>query len=118
MLDASNPENSQQQKAKKAKVQTVRPVERFWPDAIATLQPRASGHNGMAATAASSSPSGSATPRPQGAPSGESSAATAVATWGWHVKEAGPDHKGRKSHRLLSRNQFFQHLQVATGLSR
>lgn len=69
MLDASNPENSQQQKAKKAKVQTVRPVERFWPDAIATLQPRASGHNGMAATAASSSPSGSATPRPQGAPS-------------------------------------------------
>ncbi|EEC13638.1 homeobox protein Pknox1, putative, partial [Ixodes scapularis] len=44
MLDASNPESSQ--KAKKAKVQTVRPVERFWPDAIASLQPRASGHNG------------------------------------------------------------------------
>lgn len=44
MLDASNPENSQQ-KAKKAKVQTVRPVERFWPDAIASLQPRASSHN-------------------------------------------------------------------------
>nr|XP_037278785.1 homeobox protein PKNOX2-like isoform X3 [Rhipicephalus microplus] len=47
MLDASNPENSQQ-KAKKAKVQTVRPVERFWPDAIAALQPRPSSHNGMA----------------------------------------------------------------------
>lgn len=44
MLDASNPESSQ--KAKKAKVQTVRPVERFWPDAIASLQPRTSGHNG------------------------------------------------------------------------
>lgn len=70
MLDASNPENSQQ-KAKKAKVQTVRPVERFWPDAIASLQPRAaSSHNGMAAVAAaaaaSSSPGG--TPQ-QGRPS-------------------------------------------------
>lgn len=63
MLDASNPENSQQ-KAKKAKVQTVRPVERFWPDAIASLQPRASSHNGMAP--ASSSPSAQGKPSTSG----------------------------------------------------
>lgn len=49
MLDASNPESGQQ-KAKKAKVQTVRPVERFWPDAIASLQPKSSGHNGTDGT--------------------------------------------------------------------
>ncbi|XP_077525371.1 homeobox protein PKNOX2-like isoform X3 [Amblyomma americanum] len=63
MLDASNPENSQQ-KAKKAKVQTVRPVERFWPDAIASLQPRASSHNGMAP--ASPSPSAQGKPSTSG----------------------------------------------------
>ncbi|XP_065310075.1 homeobox protein PKNOX2-like isoform X2 [Dermacentor albipictus] len=62
MLDASNPENSQQ-KAKKAKVQTVRPVERFWPDAIASLQPRASSHNGMAPV---SSPSAHGRPSTSG----------------------------------------------------
>ncbi|XP_064463459.1 homeobox protein PKNOX2-like [Ornithodoros turicata] len=38
MLDAGNPEAAQ--KAKKAKVQSARPVERFWPDALASLQPR------------------------------------------------------------------------------
>ncbi|KAL1419883.1 hypothetical protein MTO96_004638 [Rhipicephalus appendiculatus] len=62
MLDASNPENSQQ-KAKKAKVQTVRPVERFWPDAIAALQPRPSSHNGMASV---SSPSAHGKPSTSG----------------------------------------------------
>ncbi|XP_013401144.1 homeobox protein PKNOX2-like [Lingula anatina] len=37
MLDASNPEGS---KAKKNKPQNNRPVQRFWPDSIANLQPQ------------------------------------------------------------------------------
>lgn len=38
MLDASNPDSSH--KAKKAKTQSTRPVQRFWPDNIANLQPQ------------------------------------------------------------------------------
>uniref|UniRef100_T1IS95 Homeobox domain-containing protein n=1 Tax=Strigamia maritima TaxID=126957 RepID=T1IS95_STRMM len=38
MLDASNPDASH--KAKKAKTQSSRPLQRFWPDNIANLQPQ------------------------------------------------------------------------------
>lgn len=42
MLDASNPDSSH--KAKKAKTQSTRPLQRFWPDNIANLQPQLPSH--------------------------------------------------------------------------
>lgn len=43
MLDASNPETNH--KSKKSKTQSNRPVQRFWPDNIASLQPQVQNSN-------------------------------------------------------------------------
>lgn len=43
MLDASNPETNH--KSKKSKTQSNRPVQRFWPDNIASIQPQVQNSN-------------------------------------------------------------------------
>lgn len=44
MLDASNPETNH--KSKKSKTQSSRPVQRFWPENIASIQPQVQSPNG------------------------------------------------------------------------